>query len=346
MRTGEQGLTLIEVLVATFLIGMALVPLLHLYPGTLESDVASETETILSAAAVRKMEELMGIVRAAGAVVIVDSTTGAVQPSATSSSATLTISPAANYVLIIVGLERDTPATVSSVTVGGVAATRIAFGNQTHPESEIRGELWGILNPPTGSQTVTVTLSGSREHSWVAASFTNVSSTTPLGGSATNAARSSTPNASLASRTANSLLVGAYTFDDEFLTTTDGTCQTPIRESEQQNASTQMSRETSLCSAGNDMNWTVHETDTWVAIIVELISAGGSVGNPSGTEACPDLPNCLLVWSTTTELSSATAGVGRLDQVNVVACQDTNASNTCDAGERQVRYDAKVTSRP
>ena len=340
-------MTLVEVLVAAFLIGVALVPLLHLYPGTLGFNVDSEINARLSAAAVRKMEEVIGIIRAPSAAnVVFDNSTREAQLAASSSSRTLTISPAANYVLILIGLERASPATVLSVTVGGAAATLIAFGDQPYAGSEIRGELWGILNPPTGLQTVTVTLSGSRDHSWIAASFTNVSSTTPLGGNAMNTARSTTPNVSLASRTANSLLVGGFTYDEATLTTTEGAGQTMIRESEIANASTNMSRETSAGSAGNDMNWSVTAaSDSWVAIIVEVRGAA-VVGSSSGTAACSDLPNCLLVWTTTTELSSATSGVGRLDQVNVVACQDSNASSTCDTGERQVRYDAKVTTRP
>ena len=65
-----------------------------------------------------------------------------------------------------------------------------------------------------------------------------------------------------------------------------------------------------------------------------------------GTEACTDLPNCRLTWTITTELSSTVTGVGKLKTLNVFACQDNNANSACDAGERQVRYDAKITSRP
>ncbi len=79
---------------------------------------------------------------------------------------------------------------------------------------------------------------------------------------------------------------------------------------------------------------------------INLMRPSGSVANPNGTATCTDLPNCLLVWTTTTELSSATQGIGTLKTLNVVACQDTNGNSACDAGERQVRYDAKITSRP
>jgi prepilin-type N-terminal cleavage/methylation domain-containing protein len=73
---------------------------------------------------------------------------------------------------------------------------------------------------------------------------------------------------------------------------------------------------------------------------------GNITGATSGSAACPDLPACRLVWTVTTEASSATAGVGRLVDVSVIACTDTNGNGVCDPGEAQVRQDAKVTSRP
>jgi prepilin-type N-terminal cleavage/methylation domain-containing protein len=66
----------------------------------------------------------------------------------------------------------------------------------------------------------------------------------------------------------------------------------------------------------------------------------------SGSAACPDLPQCRLVWTIAIEASSAVQGVGSLVDVSVIACVDANGNSVCDAGEAQVRYDAKVTSRP
>ena len=66
----------------------------------------------------------------------------------------------------------------------------------------------------------------------------------------------------------------------------------------------------------------------------------------SGSAACADLPTCLAQWTVATEASSATPGVGQLVDVAVIACLDRNGNGMCDPGEPQVRYDAKVTSRP
>lgn len=66
----------------------------------------------------------------------------------------------------------------------------------------------------------------------------------------------------------------------------------------------------------------------------------------SGSAACPDLPNCRLQWTVATEGSNTLAGVGLLRTVGVVGCLDADASATCGAAEIQVRFDAKVTTRP
>ena len=73
---------------------------------------------------------------------------------------------------------------------------------------------------------------------------------------------------------------------------------------------------------------------------------GNIAGATSGSAACADLPQCLLVWTITTEASSAAQGVGSLVDISVTACVDADGNGVCDVGETQVRHDAKVTSRP
>jgi len=342
----EAGVTLPEVLVALLLIGVALVPLLNLYPSALEAGRASEVNTVLSVAAVRKMEEVISIIRAPGArAVQLDNSIGAAAGPASSSSATLTISASANYILILVGT--SSAYAVSAIAVGAATATRLAALN--HAGNSVRGELWGLLNPPTGAQTVTVTLAGATYHSWVAASFANVLPATPLGNIATNWGTSSFPRAAVGSRTANSLMAGGFTFRASVsVSVTEGAGQTAVRNTMATGALTHMSRETSSRSAGPDLTWrVVPQSDDWVALAAELRgTAGGAAGSTSGNAACTDLPDCRLVWNTTTEQSSGIAGVGRLYRVSVVACRDTNGNRRCGAGEPQVRYDTKVTMRP
>lgn len=85
----------------------------------------------------------------------------------------------------------------------------------------------------------------------------------------------------------------------------------------------------------------VRQTET---IITSLRGSISSVA--SGGAACADLPACLVQWTIATEAASTTSGVGQLIDVTVIACVDSDGNGACDAGETQVRYDAKVTSRP
>lgn len=59
----EAGLTFIEVVVATFLVGVALVPLIQLYPALLETDQQVHTDTRVGMVASRKMEEIINRLR-------------------------------------------------------------------------------------------------------------------------------------------------------------------------------------------------------------------------------------------------------------------------------------------
>lgn len=64
MSGRTQGFSLIEVLVAALIIGVAVVPLLQLLPGTFASGQLSGDELRLGAVAVRKTEEIINRLRA------------------------------------------------------------------------------------------------------------------------------------------------------------------------------------------------------------------------------------------------------------------------------------------
>ncbi|MGH2372412.1 MAG: type IV pilus modification PilV family protein [bacterium] len=345
MKGHQDGVSLIEILAATFLISIAIIPILAIYPDTLGTGRETESDLIIGAAAVRKMEEIIGIQRVRP--VSFDATASAGSANAVlSTSNSLAIGSGANYFVILIGV-RATTTTVSSVNVGGTLATRLLF--QNHPSVARRAEFWWLQNPPTGTVTVTVTMTGSIRHVWVAATFKNVDAATPLGSSIGATGNSTTPGVTINPRAANSTMIGGFYWNAAAPTITQGGGQTSIGTvgtSGTSITSTHLARETTEGAAGIDLTWTNSGgAQNWVAIAAELRSTI-AVGLPNGSATCTDLPNCLLVWTTTTELSSATEGIGTLSTLNVVACQDTNGNSACDAVERQVRYDAKVTTRP
>lgn len=353
MKGHESGVSLIEILAAVFLISIAIVPMLELYPNTLGTQRETGYDLILSAAAIRKMEEVITVLRVRP--VVFDASGKAGSGGATASTcASMTIGSSANYLVILIGIKGTT--TVSSVRVsspGGACntgSTASLLRAQVDSPDVRRSELWGLLNPPTGTVNVQVNMSASIRHSWVAASFRNVLSATPVGSSNGNFnSASSTPSVTISPRTASSIMVGGFFFEGSALTITQGAGQAAIDTAETTGAgkiSTHLAQEINQGDTDTVMDWTVtNASGTWVTVAAELRGTV-PVGSASGTATCTDLPACLLVWTTTIELSSTTRAVGQLQRLNVVACQDTNGNSACDAGERQVRYDAKITSHP
>lgn len=59
----QAGFTAVEVLVAALLIGVALVPLMQMFPGLLEDDQTDDVTLQLSTVAVRQMESLINTLR-------------------------------------------------------------------------------------------------------------------------------------------------------------------------------------------------------------------------------------------------------------------------------------------
>jgi hypothetical protein len=150
------------------------------------------------------------------------------------------------------------------------------------------------------------------------------------------------------------MLVGGFMWDrDVPATITHWQCQTTIDTavSTGGGGATQVTTHLAQDADQGDTDiylyWVLSGTaQSWVTLTVEL---RGAAWNEDGTAACPDLPTCRLVWTTACDTSVAAVTVqraGALRTVSVVACEDTDGNAICDSSERQVRYDAKVTSRP
>lgn len=80
------------------------------------------------------------------------------------------------YALACISTRSD-PNNVTAVSYGASAMTQIA----EVANSGQRAELWGIINPPTGAQTVTATSPGSDEANILVLTFFGVDQVTPLG---------------------------------------------------------------------------------------------------------------------------------------------------------------------
>lgn len=84
------------------------------------------------------------------------------------------------YLVVGVSMLSVAGSNVSGVTYGGVAMTFL--GAIASGSGAIRSELWGLISPATGSNTVEVTLSAALDSIAGATSFTGVNQTSPIEG--------------------------------------------------------------------------------------------------------------------------------------------------------------------
>ena len=90
-----------------------------------------------------------------------------------------TVPNADNRLLVVRTAHRDGSKTVTRVTYGGVALTKLTEQNSTGNSN--KATLWYRLNPPPGTASVVVTLSGGVNVTAAATTFTGVNQSDPFG---------------------------------------------------------------------------------------------------------------------------------------------------------------------
>jgi len=332
MRGHERGLSLIEVLASVFLISIAIVPMLELYPTTLGINRETEYDLLLSAAAIRKMEELIGLHRGTGTgkrFYLHQEVSGMAGNwlardgvSADNAQNTTTIKgavvqAAGEFILFQPGTINSTP---------GVPGPGIPQGFGWWSDARL------IETFPAGTWSFRLRRSAGGTDASTARFHVRVykvPQTTSIVG-AVELFSTTSPNftysTSQATSTWTTASVGPFTLSDEYLLA-------------------EIWLEAVTASTAHTVTLRV-EGSTLEVPSQFTTSAPGASPPMSGASACTGLPNCRLVWTVATEASSATSGVGRRDTLSVVACRDANANNRCNTGELQVRYDAKITTRP
>lgn len=95
--------------------------------------------------------------------------------------------------------------TVTAITYNGVALTQ-AIPSTT--STSMAGEMWYLIAPTTGANTLSVTVTGATDGIRVASgSFTGVDQTSPLGVTSTSTGASGNPAVSITTATANSVAI-------------------------------------------------------------------------------------------------------------------------------------------
>jgi hypothetical protein len=206
--------------------------------------------------------------------------------------------------ILVVGTSAAGLTSVSSVTYGAAALTRI---NATSSSSSETTEMWYLLAPPAGTANIVVTFSGSDSVAAGSVSFTGVSQSTPLGTSASASGAGGTPSVTVASAT-NQVVIDTITDYADKSSLTAGASQT-----QRWNVTSGAGGKTDVISGGSTkagaasttMSWTIGAAKAWSQVAVPLIPAPAfSACGPLGSTAS------YAVYGSTSMAASGTVSNG------------------------------------
>ncbi len=267
---------------------------------------------------------LPATVEAAVAVDAVNSTTVA---NASTGTVTLTVGSGANR-LLIVGVSDNNKRTISSVTVN-TTLTMTSIGSQTDGATT-KIQMFSLINPPAGLNTVQVTWSGGGVNGVIGAiSFTGVNQTTPLGTFASATGTSTAPSVNVTSAAGEIVVdtvVGA-----------GGTLTVDPSQTQRWNLTSTVrgGGSTEAGAATVTMSWTLSASNSWsiggVSVKPPPTTSIGDGTNPANVTIAPDIATMLDAFTLQTSSGTdpvtsvtvaLTAGTGQ--RLRLVEITDVN----------------------
>ena len=189
-----------------------------------------------------------------------------------------TVGANSNRILIVSISFRDGNVSASSVTYGGAALTLIGAVNSGGNQN--RTEIWYQLAPPTGTASVVINMTASKEVAGASVSYYGVSQSTPLGTYASAGNNGSTTASVSVSSAAGQLVIDTVTTngDANSLTVTFPASQTQVWNIFTGSGDAGNARgagSTQAGSATTTMTWTLGVAKAWSIVAVPLIPAPG-----------------------------------------------------------------------
>jgi len=184
---------------------------------------------------------------------------------------TLTTSSGTNRLLVLEGdLWQDVPGTgsISSPSYNGVALTKAASSLSGAMDSEI----WYLVNPASGANTVSVTVTGATDAIKLASStFTGAAQTAPFVAAATNTGSSGNPMISRTTTQANSLLVSTLS---RYSTTAASTNRTSLYNNATGSTLGAASYQVTTTTGSYSDTYTGSSANDWSMVMAEFKPAG------------------------------------------------------------------------
>jgi large repetitive protein len=150
-------------------------------------------------------------------------TTTVTDGNVSSKTVNITVGSGLNRLMLVgISIEHDAPSTidVTSVYLGTTLMSKVGEA----PESgEAQAEIWSLINPPSGVQTVKVNFTGGAATDAVVigvADFSGVNQSTPLDAAALNSGNSNTGSVTVTTGATGDLIFGVLAYDDARAITT------------------------------------------------------------------------------------------------------------------------------
>jgi hypothetical protein len=168
--------------------------------------------------------------------------------------------------LAVVAFTKRDNCSLTSITYGGEAMTFAGTVNG-------QGYIYYLVNPPTGSQTVEITISG-YAGGWltgIAMTFSGTNTSSPIGGTATHTFTGTSESFSITAQNANSVVLGLVLamYNTTGMLITEGSGYTEINEQDDQQksdagdyVSTQTQIKSFATSGSKTVDWTLNNSTT------------------------------------------------------------------------------------
>jgi hypothetical protein len=266
--------------------------------------IDDKTVTIIGAG-ITNEETVSACVAPGSGVITFDAASAQAGSSSGSTSLTWshTVTSAGSDRILIVGVGVDQNQsccrTVTGVTYGGVSMAVVPSGISTNA-NRTRSELWYLVNPPTGTNNVVVTLSGSADVRAGATSYTGVNQATPLGTAIGATGSSSTASVSGVSSAAGELVVDAAALEStSSYFTAPGAGQTSRYTSHGtdgggSNNNVPIAGSSEPGAASVTMSWSMEASKAWAIVAVPLKPASATLTSLTLPSWTPQ-PNELLL---------------------------------------------------
>jgi uncharacterized repeat protein (TIGR01451 family) len=174
--------------------------------------------------------------------------------------------------VLIVGVSiYNSNKTVTSITYGGTALTRLGFLDGGSGSNDRRMEMWRLINPPTGTANVVVNFSSSAKAVIGSASFFGVNQATPNGSFVSNEASTNLATLTVPSA-AGELVIDCMAVQGNAATATVGAGQTQLWNdySRSNGGAVVGTSSTEPGAASVAMTWNLSTSDYWVIGAVSL----------------------------------------------------------------------------